>query len=233
MPPAAWTGHLRVGLITIPIRLLRAVSGAAVAAHELGRQSPARAGEPAAGAAGLDLITIDGFAASQQVDDLIRMTPYSVVPQGQAAAEASALLARAMGDAGRIALGRLGAAGAEMPIMLMPRGQQLLLVTLRRPDQIQLPNPNEPTSAPPSEPALALARELVTTLDLMADSWWRAQGGGHQAALAFDGAGLPEAPAATVDLIDALRLSVERSRDRKKPPAGSIRRKRRTRARRR
>lgn len=235
MSLTAWKGHLRVSLISIPVRLVSALAGPRQAeplplfhsgcGQPLARQylcpvhgavalSAAEANPPTQEG---QVLSVAGFVRPGEVPTEYRERPFHMLPEDAQAAGPYRVLAQALQSAGRAGLARLPLEGRQRMALVMPRDQGLELVTLREPRELR------PTAAlyrglpeaglDPAE--LELAGALVDALTI-----------------SFD-AQAPQTPppspgAPTVDLLAALEASLETTRGRKKPPVGSVRRRPKT-----
>ena len=190
-------------------------------------------------------IDIEQFVPRSEIDDLYIPDPYYVVPDGAVGAQAFAVIREAIRNKGMVALGRIVFSTREHVIGLEPRGKGLFGFTLRYPYEIRKDKdyfddiPDEKT---PKE-MIELATHIID------------QKTGHFKPDAFDdryetalhdiirkkSAGqtiMPakrEEPSNVINLMDALRKSVEAERGggghtqrtrKKKPPARSASRRR-------
>src|SRR5256884_3630938 len=78
-------------------------------------------------------IEIDEFVPKKEIDELYLNNPYYIVPDGEVGQQAFAVIREAIRKEGMVALGRVVFTSREHVIALEPRGRGLLGVTLRYP----------------------------------------------------------------------------------------------------
>jgi DNA end-binding protein Ku len=94
-------------------------------------------------------IDIDDFVPAEDIDQRYFDTPYYIVPNGKAGADAFAVIRDAMKRKDKVALGRVVLSSREHVIALRPLGRGLLGTTLRYPYELrdehdyfdEIPNP--------------------------------------------------------------------------------------------
>lgn len=109
---------------------------------------------------------IAGFVPLEQIDPLFFARSYHLEPD-PAGTKAYVLLAEALHQSGRVALGRISLRGRESPALLRVRDQVLVLETLLWPDEVRVPDfpfQHEDTDLRLSEikAAVALVERLST-----------------------------------------------------------------------
>lgn len=82
-------------------------------------------------------IDIESFVEQREIDPLYFDRPYLLVPENESAARAYALLGRAMGSSGKVALGRFVMRAKEHLVSIRPRGDVLMLTTMRFQDEVR------------------------------------------------------------------------------------------------
>ncbi|HMF25787.1 MAG TPA: Ku protein [Pseudolabrys sp.] len=82
-------------------------------------------------------IEIDEFVPRKEIDELYFANPYYVVPDGDAAGPAFAVIRDAIKEEGMVALGRVVFTSREHMIALEPRGKGMMGVTLRYPYEVR------------------------------------------------------------------------------------------------
>ena len=82
-------------------------------------------------------IEIDGFVPKKEIDELYLNSPYYIVPDGEVGQQAFAVIREAIRKEGMVALGRVVFTSREHVIALEPRGKGLLGVTLRYPYEVR------------------------------------------------------------------------------------------------
>jgi DNA end-binding protein Ku len=167
-------------------------------------------------------IDIDRFVPKKEIDELYLNSPYYLVPDGEVGQEAFAVIREAIREEGMVALGRVVFTSREHVIALEPRGNGLLGITLRYPYEVR--DENEYFSDIPNEKIpkdmLELAAHIVKTKaghfkpqefedhyeDALKDLLKKKQSG-EKIEVARE-----RAPANVINLMDALRRSVETER---------------------
>jgi DNA end-binding protein Ku len=82
-------------------------------------------------------IDIEAFVEEREIDPIYLDRPYLLVPENESAARAYALLGEAMGDSGKVALGRFVMRAKEHLVSIRPRGELLTLTTMRFHDEVR------------------------------------------------------------------------------------------------
>ncbi len=82
-------------------------------------------------------IEIDKFVPRDEIDELFFNSPYYIVPDGEVAAQAFAVIREAIKKEGMVALGKVVFTSREHVIALEPRGKGLMGVTLRYPYEVR------------------------------------------------------------------------------------------------
>jgi DNA end-binding protein Ku len=112
-------------------------------------------------------ISIEQFVDESEIDPAYFEKPYFVAPDGDAQAEAFAVVREAMGKAGKVGIGKIAFAGREHVVAIMAskdeEGRGLMAYTMRY--QEELRNPNEYFASIPKveieEDQLELAQQLI------------------------------------------------------------------------
>jgi DNA end-binding protein Ku len=178
-------------------------------------------------------IEIARFVDAADVDPIFFDRTYFLVPaQAPAARRPYVLLLNAMRETGMAALGRFVQQGREKLCLIRPKGDALALETLFLSadvySQAEIEEAVEETGV--KEPELALARQVIESLagdfdaaDLQSDyrrdlrALLEAKLAGEELAAAPE----PVADAPVVDLMEALRRSVEEAQQAKAPKGGA------------
>ena len=177
-------------------------------------------------------IEISRFVDASQVDPIFFDRTYFLVPaQAAAARRPYVLLLNAMNESGMAALGRFVQQGKEKLCLIRPKGEALALETLFLAadvySQAEIEEAVEETSV--KAPELALARQVIESLagdfdpaDLESD-YRRDLKALLEAKLAGEEIATPEPVAETpvVDLMEALRRSVEEAKSAKQAGNGA------------
>ncbi len=82
-------------------------------------------------------IDIDQFVPRDEIDDLYNVRPYFIAPEGKVGAEAFVTIREAIEATGKVALGRIVLSTREHVIMLEPRGKGLMGTLLRYPYEVR------------------------------------------------------------------------------------------------
>jgi len=82
-------------------------------------------------------IEIDEFVPKKEIDELYLNSPYYIVPDGEVGQQAFAVIREAISEQGMVALGRVVFTSREHIIALEPRGKGLVGVTLRFPYEVR------------------------------------------------------------------------------------------------
>ena len=179
-------------------------------------------------------IEIDEFVPKDQIDELYRNSRYYIIPDGQVGAQAFAVIREAINKKGMVAIGKVVFTSREHIMALEPRGKGLMGVTLRYPYEIRkeeeyfddIPDEKIPRDM------LDLATHIVDTKtgdfepskfqdqyeDAVRELLKRKQQG-EKIEVSRE-----REPAKVVNLMDALRQSVEAERGAggKREPAASV-----------
>ena len=164
-------------------------------------------------------IDIDQFVPKQEIDELYNIRPYYIAPDGKVGADAFGVIRDAIEDMKMIALGRVVLTSREHVIALEPRGKGLMGTLLRYPYEVrdEADYFDDVPAAHVTRDMLELARHIVKTKT------------GHFEPKKFEDhyedalkelldkkrkgekitAPKEHAPAKVINLMDALRRSVE------------------------
>ena len=176
-------------------------------------------------------IDIDEFVPKQEIDELYNLRPYYIAPDGKVGADAFGVIRDAIGDMKMVALGRLVLTSREHVIALEPRGKGLMGTLLRYPYEVrdEADYFHDVPAAHITKDMLELARHIVKTK------------AGHFEPKKFEDhyeealkelidkkrkgekieAPKEHAPAKVINLMDALRRSVEGTSEQRRPAASS------------
>ena len=168
------------------------------------------------------VIEIDEFVPKKEIDELYLNNPYYIVPDGEVGAQAFAVIREAIKQEGMVAIGKVVFTSREHIIALEPRGKGMMGVTLRYPYEVrkeedyfdEIPNEKVPKDM------LELATHIVETKaghfnpnkfddryeDALKNLLKKKQSGQHIERPT------ERAPAKVINLMDALRRSVQTER---------------------
>jgi DNA end-binding protein Ku len=167
-------------------------------------------------------IEIDEFVPKKEIDELYLNSPYYLVPDGEVGQQAFAVIREAIRKEGMVALGRVVFTSREHVIALEPRGKGLLGMTLRYPYEVRKEDEYFHDIADEKIPKdmLELASHIVETKsghfkpekfedhyeDALKELLRKKQSGQKIEVLR------ERAPAKVINLMDALRRSVDAER---------------------
>lgn len=261
---ATWKGHLKLSLVTIPIRVFPATdTHATISFNQLHEECQTRIqqkkwcphcerevpnSEIVKGyefskgryvtvsdddlskvrPESTRLINLTQFTTVDQIDPIYFERPYYLAPDGHVAAEAFAVIREGM--KGKAGIGKLALYGREYIVAVQPREKGLVMYTLRSADEVRSMSQIEelegvPATLKPEE--VKLAQQVIGTfegdLDIASfqDSYQDALRKLVDAKVAGEEIveTEEEAPAKVVDLMEALRRSLETVSAGKKTPA--------------
>lgn len=173
------------------------------------------------------IIEIEGFVDQSEVHPTLFDAPYFAGPDGPVAAKAYGLLTATLRDSGKMGIGRVVLRDRESVMMLAPHGDGLLLYKLRYPDEVRqvedVPQLDEVTV---DTDQLKLAHTLVDSMtvsfgDLQLEDRYKdalremvvAKVEGKEVVT------VEEEEAPVVDIMTALKQSIEQAKSAKKPMA--------------
>ena len=259
-----WKGHLKVSLVTVPIRVFPATdSAASVSFNQLHAECQTRIKQKKycpscdrdvdkteivkgyqfekdryvvmddediakARPESTRIINLVRFADVDSIDPIYVEKPYYLAPDGKVAAEAFAVLREA--HIGKAGIGKLALSGREYLVAVQPRDNGLMMFTLRQASEIRKMSAIDELDEVPAtinDAEVTLARQVISTfagdLDLseFSDEYQAelrriidAKVAGEDVVVAED-----EGPAKVVNLMEALRKSLDSVSDSKKKAA--------------
>lgn len=174
------------------------------------------------------VINIVQFADAKLIDPVYVERPYYLAPDGTVAAEAFAVMREGM--AGKAAIGKLALYGREYLVAIQPRENGLVMYTLRHAEEVRAMNAIDelklvPAKIKPDE--VKLARQVIGNFETKGDlkqykdEYQDALRRIIDAKIAGEEIVAPaeETPPKVVNLVDALRQSLERVSTTKKKTA--------------
>jgi DNA end-binding protein Ku len=176
------------------------------------------------------VIDIDEFVPKKEIDELYLNNPYYIVPDGEVGQQAFAVIREAINKEGMVAIGKVVFTSREHVIALEPRGKGMLGITLRYPYEVRKEEEyfdDVPDEKVPKD-MLELATHIVETKkghfdpDKFEDRYEDALKNLLKQKQSGKPIERPERrePAKVINLMDALRRSVESERgtgERRKP----------------
>ena len=260
---ALWKGHLRLSLVTVPVRVYPATNAAAtvhfnqlhrkcqtriqykkwcphcerevandeiVKGHEVSRGKYVALEEEEIAAVRPEstrIIDLKQFSLADAIDPMLRDQPYYLAPDGKVAAQSFAVFREAL--AGKAGVGTVAMHGRERLVAIEPKDDLLVMFTLRHENEIRAVDAIETEGMPRKVNAaeIALAKrvmgEFESTIDFSKypDTYEEALRAMIQAKVRGDEviATEEEPPAKVVDLMDALRKSLDQVSKGKKAQA--------------
>jgi DNA end-binding protein Ku len=261
---ATWKGHLKLSLVTIPIRVFPATDSAATISfnqlhaecqtriqqkkwcphceREVSNNEIVKGFEFSKGKyvvmeeediakvrpESTRVINLTQFTTVDQIDPIYFERPYYLAPDGNVAAEAFAVVREGM--QGKAGIGRLALYGREYLVAVQPREKGLVMFTLRSANEVRSMDAIDeldqvPAKLKPAE--VKLAQQVIGTFEseldvsTFTDNYQQelrriidAKVAGEEVVVQEE-----EAPAKVVDLMEALRRSLESVSTGKKKPA--------------
>lgn len=112
-------------------------------------------------------LDIERFVDEDEIDRLYWNDPFFLVPDGEMAMEAFAVIREAMRRRGRVALGRLAMHQRERLMALEPRGRGIVAYTLRSRDEVKDPEElfGDIPGLKPDPQMVAIAGQIIEQLE--------------------------------------------------------------------
>jgi DNA end-binding protein Ku len=174
------------------------------------------------------VINIMQFTDAKTIDPVYIERPYYLAPDGNVSAEAFAVMREGM--AGKAAVGKLALYGREYLVAILPRENGLVMYTLRHADEVRAMGAIDelklvPAKIKPDE--VKLARQVIANFETEGDLTQYKDDYQNELRKIIDAkiageeivAPKEEAPPKVVNLMDALRQSLERVSTEKKKTA--------------
>ena len=259
-----WKGHLKISLVTVPVRVFPATSAETVIRfnqlhgecqtrlhqkrwcpscdREIDKTEVVKGFEFERGRyVVLDdedlakarpestrIINLERFADMESIDPMYVEKPYYLAPDGDVASSAFAVIRDAL--RGKAGIGKLALSGREHAVAIQPRENGLVMFTLRRANEVRRMSAIEELDRVPDEPngaEVALAKQVIGNFEGQIDfgefkdeyqaqlrSVIDAKIAGEEFVVQEE-----ESPAKVVDLMAALRKSLDSVSAAKKKPA--------------
>lgn len=173
------------------------------------------------------VIEIEGFVDASEIHPTLFDAPYYAGPDGDVAASPYSLLSNALKDSGKMGVGKVVLRDREDVVMIAPHGDGLLLYKMRYPKEIRnigdVPLV-EPQKANKEELKLAksLVESMSTTLDKLTLENKYGEAVREMVQAKIDGKEIvvmEEEEKEVVDIMTALKQSIEKAKGKKKPMA--------------
>lgn len=170
-------------------------------------------------------IDIEGFVDSKEVHTTLFDTPYFVGPDGEVASKPYSLLCQTLKKTGKMGIGRVVMRDREDVVLIAPEGNGIMFYKLRYPDEIRdinkIPDLSE---AVPSAEELKLAETLVGSMNKKLKDIELKDRYGDALREMIDAKiegkeiiVLEEEEKEVVDIMTALKASIEQAKAEKKP----------------
>jgi DNA end-binding protein Ku len=167
-------------------------------------------------------IDIERFVDGAQIDRIWWNDPYYLVPDGKAGLDAYTVIREAMVKSGKVALGRVVIGTRERLIAIEPRGEGMLVTTLRSHDEIREAEPlfEAIPHRKSDQKMIAIAEQIIdqlagpfdpTQFNDRYEEALRALIHDKQAGGAAEVTAPPPQEDNVIDLMDALRRSLQKS----------------------
>jgi DNA end-binding protein Ku len=174
------------------------------------------------------VINVVQFADAKLIDPVYVERPYYLAPDGNVAAEAFAVMREGM--AGKAAVGKVSLYGREYLVAIQPRENGLVMYTLRHATEVRDMGAIDELKSVPSKikpDEVKLARQVIGNFETGGDLTQYQDDYQNELRRIIDAkiageevvAPVEEAPPKVVNLMDALRQSLERVSSGKKQPA--------------
>lgn len=171
------------------------------------------------------VIDIEGFVDASEVDATLYDSPYYAGPDGDVAAKTYALLSAALRDSGKLGVGKVVLRDREDVVMVAPKGDGIVLYKMRYPKEIRkMDDVPLVEKHKANKDELKLAKSLIdsmaTTFDKMTleNKYNDAVREMVQAKIAGkEIVAIEEIEPEVVDIMTALKQSIEQAKGKKKP----------------
>lgn len=177
------------------------------------------------------VINVVQFAEASVIDPVYIERPYYLAPDGQVAADAFAVMRDSM--QGKAAVGKVALYGREYLVAIQPRDNGLVMYTLRHASEVRAMQEIEELKSVPAKikpDELKLARQVIGNFEVGGDLTQYKDAYQEELRRIIDAkiageeivAPIDEAPPKVVNLMEALRQSLERVSANKKKAAKAI-----------
>jgi len=171
------------------------------------------------------VIDIEGFVDAEEIDPTLYDAPYYAGPDGDVAAKTYSLLSSALRDSGKMGVGKVILRDREDIVMIAPKGDGIVLYKMRYPREIRkiedIPLVEKHRA---NKDELKLAKNLIDSMSTTLDSlelenkYNDAVREMVQAKIAGQEIiAIEEEEPEVVDIMTALKQSIEKAKDKKKP----------------
>ena len=171
------------------------------------------------------IIEIEGFVDSSEVHPTLFDAPYFAGPDGEVASKTYALLGAAMRESGKIGVGKVVLRDREDPVVIAPQGEGIVLYRLRYPQEVRaIDDVPGVEGGKADKEQLGLAKSLIDSMtkpfaDIELKDQYRdalreiiqAKVDGEEVVT------VAEEEPQVVDIMTALKQSIEQAKAQKKP----------------
>jgi len=165
-------------------------------------------------------IEIDSFVPREQIDERYLDTPYYVAPEGKIGDETFKVLREAMDRSGRAGIGRVVLTSRDHPLVLRPHGKGMVMITLRPAGEVRTDTEyfKDISESKPDEEMVDLALRIIERMsgpfdpkELAGDRYQEALRQLVEQKVKGETPVLPKPaePGKVINLLDALRQSLE------------------------
>ncbi|HWP81571.1 MAG TPA: Ku protein [Bacteroidota bacterium] len=171
------------------------------------------------------IIEIEGFISAKEVSPLLYESPYYAGPDGPVAAKAYSLLSETLKETGKVGIGKVVLRDREDVVLIGPMEGGLVLYKLRYPKEIRKMNEVPQVDGQKvDKDQLKLARNLVDSMSTsykkleLTDTYHEALVEMIEAKVAGkEVVTVEEEPKPVVDIMSALKQSIEQAKSHRKP----------------
>lgn len=171
------------------------------------------------------VIEIEGFIDAGEIHPTLYEAPYFAGPDGPVAAKTYSLLTEALQASGKVGIGKVALRDREETVMIAPQDGGIMLYKLRQPDEVRkmadVPQiERREINKDELKLSVSLVESMASTLkDIdMTDRYRDALRDVIEAKIAGrEVVAAPEVEAPVIDIMTALKQSIEATKSRKKP----------------
>lgn len=171
------------------------------------------------------VIDIEGFVDASEVDATLYDSPYYAGPDGDVAAKTYALLSAALRESGKLGVGKVVLRDREDVVMIAPKGDGIVLYKMRYPKEVRkIDDVPLVEKHKANKDELKLAKSLIDSMATnfgamkLENTYNEAVREMVQAKIAGkEIVAIEEVEPEVVDIMTALKKSIEQAKDKKKP----------------
>ncbi len=171
------------------------------------------------------VIDIEGFVDASEIDPTLYDAPYYAGPDGDVASKTYSLLSAALRDSGKLGVGKLVLRDREDVVLVAPKGDGIVLYKMRYPKEVRKINDvplveKRPANKEEVKLAKSLIDSMTTTFSSMKleNKYNEAVREMVQAKIAGkEIVAIEEVEPEVVDIMTALKQSIEQAKGKKKP----------------